>query len=62
VRDYRDTQRANAERQTLFNCVLRAEGILKPPMKFYPCLAHDAADLAHTKCAISAAMQAVAEV
>lgn len=60
--DYRDTLRTNADHQKVFNGSLRADGILKAPMKFYPSLAHSDADIETTEHAITRAMNACAEV
>lgn len=62
VADYRDTLRTNAAQQQAFNASLRADGILKAPMKFYPSLAHDEADIVATERAIRRAMKACAEL
>ncbi len=61
VRDYRDTLRADATLQGAFNAALRADGILKAPMKFYASLAHDDADLDWAEDAITRAMTACAQ-
>ncbi|WP_299849445.1 aminotransferase class III-fold pyridoxal phosphate-dependent enzyme [uncultured Roseovarius sp.] len=58
VADYRDTLRTNADFQKVFNESLRADGILKAPMKFYASLAHDETDLDATEQAIARAMEA----
>ncbi|MCR9134923.1 MAG: aminotransferase class III-fold pyridoxal phosphate-dependent enzyme [Alphaproteobacteria bacterium] len=60
VLDYRDCLRADAGRQNAFNSSLRADGILKAPMKFYPSLALEDRDMEVTKSAIASAMKAAA--
>lgn len=59
VRTYRDVLAADATRLRRFNATLRAHGILKGESKFYISLAHDAADIAHTREAIAAAAEAL---
>ncbi|MDA7964417.1 aminotransferase class III-fold pyridoxal phosphate-dependent enzyme [Ruegeria sp.] len=58
VVDYRDTLRTDADIQNRFNASLRADGILKPPMKFYPSLTLSEADIEATEHAIARAMKA----
>ena len=55
VVDYRGTLRGDADRHQRFSTALRARGVLKLDNKFYVSLAHDAADIAHTKEAIASA-------
>ena len=55
VVDYRGTLRGDADRHQRFSTALRARGVLKLDNKFYISLAHDAADIAHTKEAIASA-------
>ena len=62
VKDYRDTLKANAGLQNAFNASMRAEGVLKAPMKFYPSLAHDEDDVEATEQAIIRSMNACASV
>lgn len=59
VRDYRDTQAADAARNARYNAVLRENGILKSPAKTYPCLALTGDDLDRTRAAIDAAAAAL---
>lgn len=59
VRDYRDTQAADAARNARYNAVLRQNGILKSPAKTYPCLALTGDDLDRTRAAIDAAAAAL---
>jgi len=59
VLTYRDTLAADSTHQKIFNDVLREEGILKAPMKFYASLAHTKADLDATERAITKAFVAV---
>lgn len=60
VVDYRDTLQANAGQQLAFNASLRADGVLKAPMKFYSSLALTDADIEVTKRAIVRAIEAAA--
>ncbi|WP_282609326.1 aspartate aminotransferase family protein [Pelagibius sp. Alg239-R121] len=60
VADYRDTLRANSDQQRTFNASLRADGILKAPMKFYVSLAHTDTEAEVTERAITRAIEAVA--
>ncbi len=60
MHNYRDTLKANANLQSAFNTSLRADGILKAPMKFYASLAHNDEDLDVTERAITHAMEACA--
>lgn len=62
VADYRDTLRTNVARQNVFNASLRADGILKAPMKFYTSLAHNKADVERTELAIARAIKSSAEL
>lgn len=62
VVDYRDCFKANADRHQAFNGSLRADGILKAPMKFYPSLALSKADIELTETAMAGAMEAAAAV
>lgn len=55
VINYRDTLKADATHQNVFNRVLREEGNLKAPMKFYASLGYTNADLDMTEHAISKA-------
>lgn len=57
MHNYRDTLRTNATLQNAFNTSLRADGILKAPMKFYASLAHADEDLDVTERAITHAME-----
>lgn len=61
VRDYRSWHAGHAGRNTLYNDVLRANGVFKSPAKMYPCLALTEADLALTKDAVNAAAAALGE-
>ncbi|MDU8927227.1 aminotransferase class III-fold pyridoxal phosphate-dependent enzyme [Alisedimentitalea sp. MJ-SS2] len=58
-RDYRDVQSGDANRNTRFNDVLRANGIFKSAGKTYPCLALSDADLELTEVAFQAAARAL---
>lgn len=60
VTDYRGMKRGDAKRSAEFNAVLRENGILKSPSKFYISLAHDDADIAQTVAAVNAAADALA--
>ncbi len=59
VINYRDTLKADATHQNVFNRVLREEGILKAPMKFYASLGHTGADLEATEQAVLKAFAAL---
>ncbi len=59
VLTYRDTLKSDPIHQKRFNDVLREEGILKAPMKFYASLAHTEADLGATERAITKAFAAL---
>ncbi|MEM6549554.1 MAG: aminotransferase class III-fold pyridoxal phosphate-dependent enzyme [Pseudomonadota bacterium] len=60
VRDYRGVFHGDGAMLAAFNAVMRSEGILKPPSKFYISLAHGADDLAKTEAAIEAAAEEIA--
>jgi glutamate-1-semialdehyde 2,1-aminomutase len=49
VHDYRGALAGDADMQREFNRLLRARGILKGESKYYVSLAHDAADIRHTR-------------
>lgn len=57
IANYRDTLKSNADHQKTFNASLRADGILKAPMKIYPSLAHNNQDIDATERAIVRAME-----
>jgi len=61
VRNYRDTQAANASSNATYNAVLRQHGIFKSPGKMYPSLALSEADFEWTEKAVQAAASAVAQ-
>ena len=61
VRNYRDVQAADSQRQARFNAVLRANGVFKSPGKVYPHLALTDEDFDWTEMAVVAAAQAVAK-
>lgn len=61
VRDYRDTQAADAGRNATYNAALRQHGIFKSPGKMYPSLALTEADFQWTETAVQAAANAVAQ-
>jgi glutamate-1-semialdehyde 2,1-aminomutase len=60
VRNYRDTQDADATRSGLYNQVLREQGVFKSPGKLYPSLALTEADFEMTEAAVRAAVAAIA--
>lgn len=60
VRDYRSYLTGDAQKNALFNEVLRAEGLLKSPGKLYPSLALTELDLKQTEAAFEKAARAVA--
>lgn len=60
VRDYRDTLRGDIRLMTRFNALLRDEGVLKAPSKYYISLAHEAEEIDWSKNAITAAAAALA--
>ena len=62
VVDYRGVLNGDADRLQRFNLALRARGVLKLGNKFYIALAHDAADVAHTKEAIASAADHLVEI
>ena len=59
VRNYRDTQAGDADRNARYNTVLRANGIFKSPGKLYPSLAITQDDLDLTENAIEQAVTAI---
>jgi len=59
VVDYRSSQTQDAAKNTLFNKVLRENGVFKSPAKLYPCLAITDEDLALTEHAIDKAVAAI---
>jgi glutamate-1-semialdehyde 2,1-aminomutase len=59
VSDYRSSQRADKDKNTRFNQVLRNNGVFKSPGKLYPCLAITEADLTLTREAIATAAAAI---
>ena len=61
VRNYRHTKAADAALMGRYNAVLRENGIFKPPVKIYPCLALTEADLQWTRQAFEAAVEGVME-
>ena len=60
VRTYRDTAAADMARNTAYNSMLRAAGVLKSPSKLYPSLALTEEDLAKTRDAVAKAVTALA--
>ncbi|MEM6942847.1 MAG: aminotransferase class III-fold pyridoxal phosphate-dependent enzyme, partial [Pseudomonadota bacterium] len=60
VRNYRDTIAGDAAAARRFNAALRAEGILKPPSKFYLSLALGEEELSETEAAFAVAARAAA--
>ena len=60
VRNYRDTQDADAGMNARYNTVLREEGIFKAPGKLYPSLVISDEDLEHTRAAVIKAADALA--
>ena len=60
IRDYRDVKAADAQKNALFNKVLREHGIFKSAGKIYPHLALQEEHLALTQTAIDLAAEAVA--
>lgn len=60
VRDYRDVQNSDTNRNEKFNTVMRVEGIFKSPGKTYPSLALTEADFEQTDYAISVAAKSIA--
>ena len=58
--DYRATLRGDAALKARFNQLLRQRGILKGESKYYVSLAHDEADVRHTKEAWSSAVRELA--
>ena len=60
IRDYRDVKAADAQKNALFNKVLRENGIFKSAGKIYPHLALQEEHLALTQTAIELAAEAVA--
>ena len=61
VRNYRDTQDADAGMNARYNQVLREEGIFKAPGKLYPSLVISDEDLEHTRAAVLKAADALAQ-
>ena len=61
VRNYRDTQDADAGMNARYNKVLREEGIFKAPGKLYPSLVISDEDLEHTRAAVLKAADALAQ-
>lgn len=59
VFDYRSHANGDAQRNALFNSVLRTHGVFKAPTKLYPSLAITDEDLALTDAALAAAVQAL---
>lgn len=59
VVDYRTSQRADKQKNAVFNRVLREHGILKSPTKLYPSLALTEDDLQVTQLAIEHAVAAI---
>ncbi len=55
VRNYRDTQKANADLNSRYNAGLRKQGIFKSPGKMYPCLALTDEDFDRTQKAVETA-------
>jgi glutamate-1-semialdehyde 2,1-aminomutase len=62
VHDYRGALAGDADMQREFNRLLRARGILKGESKYYVSLAHDAADVRHTRDAWADAIQELARM
>ncbi|XDZ65337.1 aspartate aminotransferase family protein [Alphaproteobacteria bacterium LSUCC0684] len=58
--DYRSAKHKDPEDGVVYNTILRAQGILKSPSKFYPSLALTEEDLARTKEAVQHAASALA--
>ena len=61
VSNYRDVLAANVEANTIYNDVLRQNGILKAPGKMYPSLALSEDDIEKTLQAVDLAAEAVAK-
>lgn len=59
--DYRSARHSLPRRNTIWNIVLRGEGIFKSPGKLYPSLAIDEGDLERTQTAMIKAAQAIYE-
>lgn len=59
VRHYRDTFHADKETQSIYNKVMRQNGILKPGAKIYPCLAIGDREFERTQIAINAAAKTI---
>ncbi|WP_131120099.1 aspartate aminotransferase family protein [Lichenihabitans psoromatis] len=60
VRNYRDVLAGDARKSATFNKVMRNEGILKSPSKFYPSLVLTEDDFERTEHAIRSAARAIA--
>jgi glutamate-1-semialdehyde 2,1-aminomutase len=56
VSDYRGTLRGDAEMGRRFTTLLRERGVMKGDSKYYVSLAHDAADVTHTREAWASAL------
>ena len=56
VSDYRGTLRGDAEMGRRFTTLLRERGVMKGDSKYYVSLAHDAADVKHTREAWASAL------
>ena len=59
-RDYRSARHDDPRKNTVFNAALREKGVFKSPGKLYPSMAITEEDLAQTKVAIAAAVEAIA--
>lgn len=59
--DYRSARHRDARQNTLYNDVLRGNGVFKSPGKMYPSLALTEEDLAQTKSAVEHAVLALAK-
>ncbi len=58
-RNYRDVLKADANRTSAFNAVLRKNSVLRPPGKFYPSLSLTESDLQLTEDGVAAAAEAI---
>ena len=61
VSNYRDVLAADVEANTLYNDVLRQNGVFKAPGKMYPSLALSKEDIEKTLQAVELAAEAVAK-